>query len=137
MPNVPSPTDRRDLARRKRPFSLEEYHLLGRAGIPDEDDRIELLDGRLINASIASRIGSGGACTRVPVSPGAVQYREPRAAQRPLRTGAQHSAPSPGCPQGRTPIPGDVLLLIEMAASTRRFSSAGEVATSVMISPGS
>ncbi|MEX0747901.1 MAG: Uma2 family endonuclease [Rhodothermales bacterium] len=32
----------------QRPISVDEFHAMGEAGILDEDDRIELIDGRLI-----------------------------------------------------------------------------------------
>ena len=31
-----------------RPFTVQEYHQLGEAGILHEDDRIELLNGELV-----------------------------------------------------------------------------------------
>ena len=32
----------------QRPISVDEFHAMGEAGILDEDDRVELIDGRLI-----------------------------------------------------------------------------------------
>lgn len=36
---------------RQRPINVHEYHAMGRAGILHEDDRVELIDGRIISMS--------------------------------------------------------------------------------------
>lgn len=43
-------------ARRLRPFTVDEYHAMAEAGILGPDDRVELVDGRIVTmAPIGSR----------------------------------------------------------------------------------
>lgn len=134
MPTAPLPADLLDLldlARRERPFTVEEYHILARAGILDEDDRIELLDGRLITMS---PIGSKHlhCVNRLEYLFGRRLYTLPEpparlSIQNPVRLD-DRSEPEPDvvllrpdAPQDRTPIPEDVLLLIEVADTTLAY----------------
>jgi Uma2 family endonuclease len=108
----------------KRRLTVDEFHRLGEAGILDEDDRIELIEGELIqmapigslNAATVDRIadlyrGHPGPIIRV---------------QNPLVLGSR-SEPVPDLMLLRHrqdfyadshPRPNDVLLLIEVADST-------------------
>ena len=53
------------LMRKPRRFTLEEYHRMGEAGILDEDERVELVEGEIVemtpigrvHASVVARIG--------------------------------------------------------------------------------
>ncbi|WP_169577908.1 Uma2 family endonuclease [Salisaeta longa] len=133
MANVatgPRPPSQR-LMQRERPFTVEEYHALAAAGILTEDSRVELLDGRIVamspigskhlhcvnrlNELFARRLyHSGAPLARISV-------------QNPVRL-TPHSEPEPDlvllrpdAPQDRTPIPDDVLLLIEVADTSADF----------------
>jgi len=110
---------------------VNEYHALAAAGILTEDDRVELLDGRII---AMSPIGSKHLhCVNRLVDLFAQRlyaHDEPPArlsVQNPVRLNA-YSEPEPDlvllrsdAPQDRTPIPDDVLLLIEVAATSAEF----------------
>ncbi len=119
------------LALRERLFSVEEYHALAKAGVLGDEDRVELLDGRLL---VMSPIGSRHlhAVNRLTDLLAERLYStSPRAArlsiQNPVRLGAR-SEPEPDvvllrpdAPQDRTPIPEDVLLVVEVADSSAEY----------------
>lgn len=113
---------------RERRISVEEYFAMGEAGILDDDDRVELLDGRLIDMP---PIGP-------PHSHGVDDLQElfARRLYRPEETLARiriqspielddHSAPepdlvlyAPDTPTDRHPRPTDIYLVVEVADST-------------------
>lgn len=125
------PEPSRRLTRRERPFTAEEYHALAEAGILTEDDRVELLDGRII---AMSPIGSKHLhCVNRLVDLFAQRlyaHDAPPArlsVQNPVRL-SPHSEPEPDlvllrpdAPQDRTPVPGDMLLLVEVADTSADF----------------
>ena len=44
---------------KRRLFTVQEYHLMGEAGVFDEDDRVELIEGEIIQmAAIGTRHAS-------------------------------------------------------------------------------
>src|SRR6184192_4545534 len=106
-----------------RRFSVDEYDRMGRAGVFHEDDRMELLDGQIVEMS---PIGPGHAgCVRALTSllTRLVAGRALVSVQNPVRLG-EHSEPQPDVallvPRAdayRTahPQPKDVLLVIEVA----------------------
>jgi Uma2 family endonuclease len=116
------------LATRQRPLTVEEYHRMADAGILGEDDPVELLDGRLI---AMSPTGSAHlVCVNRLTDLFARRLYaddEPTAflsIQNPLRL-SDTSEPEPDlvllrpdAPQDRTPIPDDVLLVVEVADSS-------------------
>ena len=106
-----------------RRFSVDEYDRMGRAGVFHEDDRMELLDGQIVEMS---PIGPGHAgCVRALTSLLArlVAGRALVSVQNPVRLG-EHSEPQPDVallvPRADAyrpahPQPKDVLLVIEVA----------------------
>jgi Uma2 family endonuclease len=108
-------------------FTVDEYHRLGEAGILDEDDRVELLNGDLItlapidgehrtmvdslNLLFASRAGND-------------RYRI--GIQNPISLDL-HSEPQPdlvlytSSVRGRHPVPEEIFLLIEVADSSLAY----------------
>ena len=127
----PLPPDVDLLAPFERPFTVEEYHALGRAGILDEDSRFELIDGRLI---AMSPIGTPHLFTvnrLTDVFARRLYALEPVPArlsvQNPVRL-AGHSEPQPdlallkpGLDETQTPTPEDVLLVVEVADATAGY----------------
>ncbi len=119
------------LASRERPFTVDEYHRLAEAGVLTHDDRVELLDGRIITMS---PIGSAHLhCVNrlIDLFAERLYAVSPRPArlsvQNPIRLNP-HSEPEPDvallrsdAPQDRTPIPEDVLLVVEVADSTLTY----------------
>jgi Uma2 family endonuclease len=124
-------TDLVELAARQRPLTVDEYHRMGEAGILGEDDAVELLEGRLISMT--------------PIGPRHLHcvnrlnkllarrlYAEEDPSpwislQNPIRL-SDTSEPEPDvvvlaadAPQDRTPIPADVLLLVEVAETSVEY----------------
>jgi len=107
-------------------ITLEDYHRLGQAGILGEDDRIELLDGQLVDMSpIGPRHALAvDALTRLLVM--AVAGRATVRVQNPIELDAT-TEPQPdialvrqpwrGYPEAH-PQPADVFLLVEVADSS-------------------
>ncbi|HEY3108565.1 MAG TPA: Uma2 family endonuclease [Chloroflexota bacterium] len=118
------------IAPTSRSFTFDEYMAMGRAGILDEDERVELILGRIVEMS---PIGdpdsecvrhSNQLFVRLVGDAGMVSP------QLPIRIG-DHSAPQPdiailrpGSYRDRTPAPEDILLLIEIADSSIAYDRA-------------
>ncbi|HET7486588.1 MAG TPA: Uma2 family endonuclease [Acidimicrobiales bacterium] len=112
-------------------FTVDEYHRMAEAGIFGEDDRIELLEGEIVDMTpIGSR---HAACvnglTRLFVE--AAGDRAIVSVQNPLRLG-DRSEPQPDLLllrpraddyRGALPEGGDVLVLIEVGDSTAAFDA--------------
>ena len=114
---------------RRRLFTVEDYYGMARAGILDEDDRVELIEGEILEmAAIGSRhaacvnrlnqLLSGTAGDGVIVS-----------VQNPVRL-SDLSEPQPDLAvlrpredfyEGAHPGPDDVLLIVEVALTTLEF----------------
>lgn len=112
---------------RRRRFTLDQYHRMGEAGILTKDDRVELIEGEIIemspigapHASIVDRI------TRLLVT--RLGDRAIVRVQGPILLPAQVSEPQPDVAVLRPradfyravhPQPADVLLVIEVADTT-------------------
>ena len=118
-------TETREVTRRR--FTVHEYHRMGEAGILHEDDRIELIDGELVEmTAIGTRhfncvnrlnhllVGKAGDDAIVSI-------------QNPVRLN-EYSEPQPDAALIRTrdysgslPTPEDVLLLIEVSDTTLAY----------------
>jgi len=110
-------------------FSVEDYERMGRAGILREDDRVELIDGEIVDMP---PIGSGHAgCVKWLANALArsVGGSAIVAVQDPLCLG-EHSQPQPDVLLLRWrddhyrrahPMAGDVLLLVEVAESSAAY----------------
>ena len=107
----------------RRLFSVEEYYLMAKAGILTEDDRVELIEGEIVEMSpIGSR---HAACVKRLIRFLSQQVGQHAliGAQDPVRLG-EHSEPQPDIALLRPradfystahPGPADVLLLIEVS----------------------
>jgi len=110
-------------------WTVEDYHKLGDAGILDEDSRVELIEGELIemapihsthmgtvnrlNKMLVLAVGDHGVVSvQNPVT--MPPYSEPQPDLTILRPGA-------GMPASGVPRSEDVLLLIEVADTTVRY----------------
>ena len=107
-------------------FTVDEYHRMGQAGVFHEDDRVELIDGQVVEMTPIGpeHAGCVAALTRLlsylvgdqavvwvqnPVS--LSEWAEPQPDVAVL-------APRPDGYRTAHPSPGDILLLIEVAASS-------------------
>jgi Uma2 family endonuclease len=113
----------------RRLLTVDDYHRIGEAGILSQDDRVELIEGELVEmAPIGSdHVASVGALTHLLVH--ALGEHGIVFPQSPVRLDA-HNEPQPDFvvvkprPQGyraALPTPEDVLVLIEVAASSLAY----------------
>lgn len=128
---APLEADFYTLATRQRPLTVEEYHQMAEAGILTEDDRVELLDGRLIAMSPIGpeHLHCVNRLTEL-LSRRLYATDDPPArlsVQNPIRL-SDTSEPEPDvvllrrdAPQDRTPMPADVLLLVEVAVTSEDY----------------
>jgi Uma2 family endonuclease len=113
----------------KRRFTVDEYHRMGKAGIFDPDDRVELIDGEIFQMS---PIGHRHSVCVIRANALFVQAFATRAVlspQNPIRL-SNWSEPQPDivvfkpradCYARKRPTPADVLFLLEVSDSTLRL----------------
>ena len=110
----------------KHRFTLEQYRKMGTAGILKEEDRVELIEGEIIQMSpIGARHAAVVNQLNMEFAP-ALKGRAIIAIQNPIGAGP-HSEPQPDVavlkPRAQAyethPEPDDVLLLIEVADTSR------------------
>jgi Uma2 family endonuclease len=113
----------------RRRFTVAEYERMGAAGILGEDDRVELIDGEIVEMSPIGRehAASVDQCAdvlRECVGPAAIIR-----VQGPIQLG-EHAEPQPDIAllrrrpdfyRLRLPHPEDILLLVEVADSSLNF----------------
>src|SRR3712207_4278462 len=117
-------------ALRRRRFTVEEYHKMGEAGILGEDDRVELIDGEVLEMTPIGwrhvwcvRQLIGLLASFAETSSG-VSYEVD--AQNPITLG-EHGEPRPDLillldpPVGHLPGPGEVALVVEVADTSLGF----------------
>lgn len=131
MESVALEADLYALSTRQRPLTVEEYHRMAEAGILTEDDRVELLDGRLIAMSPIgpAHLHCVNRLTEL-LSRRLYTTDDPLArlsVQNPIRL-SDTSEPEPDvvllrpdAPQDRTPTPADVLLVVEVAVTSADY----------------
>ncbi|XZN91695.1 MAG: Uma2 family endonuclease [Microcoleus sp.] len=113
----------------RRLFTVQEYHLMGEAGILGEDDRVELIEGEIVQmAAIGTRHAS---CVKrlIAVFSDLDRRRAIIGAQDPIQL-TERTEPQPDIVllQPRAdyyatahPVPSEVLLLVEVSDSTVGF----------------
>jgi Uma2 family endonuclease len=113
----------------RRPLTVAEYHLMGEAGILTEDDRVELIEGQLIAMSPIGSEHSGTVNALNHALVQAVGDLGVVAVQNPVQLD-DLSEPQPDFAilkpradfyRQATPRPDDVLLIIEVAASSLAY----------------
>ena len=125
--------DDTDLAPARHKLNVDDYHRMAEAGILGEDDRVELIDGELIDMAPIGQSHAGvvNALTHALVM--AVAGRAIVSVQNPLRLNRLNE-PQPDFvilrPRedfyqlGARPGPDDVLVMIEVADSSLRYDRA-------------
>lgn len=113
----------------RRSFTIEEYHRMGEAGILREDDRVELIDGEIVEMT---PIGSRHAACVDRLTQRLIGQLRGRAivrVQSPIRLDA-HSEPQPDLALLRPqpdfyahehPGPADILLIVEVAETSGAY----------------
>jgi len=113
---------------RERRLSVDDYIAMGRAGILDEDDRVELLNGRLIDMTPIGPPHSHSVNVLERLFARRLYVDDPAPAhisvQNPVQLEEQ-SAPEPdvvlydpAMPTARHPHPDDIFLVVEVAESS-------------------
>jgi Uma2 family endonuclease len=113
---------------RERRLSVEDYFAMGKAGILGDDDRVELLDGRLIDMPPIGPPHSHSVDNFEELLARRLYKPEQTVAririQSPIRLG-EYSAPEPDVvlydsdmPKNRHPRPDDIYLVVEVADAT-------------------
>ena len=114
------------IAAPQRLFTVEEYHRLAEVGVLHEDDRVELLNGIIINMMPIGPFHGSSVKRLTHVFESANNGRWITSAQDPIQIG-EHSAPQPDLALlhlredyylENHPGPQDVYLLIEVSDST-------------------
>ncbi len=110
-------------------FTVDEYYKMAEAGIFHEDDRIELLEGEIVNMAA---IGSRHAASVARFTHAFVERLDGRVVvwvQNPVRLG-ERSEPQPDLAlltpradfyANAHPTPGDVLLLVEVSQTSEEY----------------
>ncbi len=107
-------------------FTVEEYHRMVEIGLLSEDDRVELIDGEIVEMAA---IGWRHANCVNDLNMLLVRFAQDRyvvSVQNPI-TISEHGEPQPDLvllrnqPVGRLPGPEDVLLLIEVSDTTLSY----------------
>lgn len=110
-------------------LTVDDYHKMGEAGILGEDDRVELIDGELIDMAPIGSNHAGIVMRLITLLGAAVAGRAIISPQNPVRLG-EHSEPQPDIAilryrndfyRASHPQPEDVLLLIEVADTTIHY----------------
>jgi Uma2 family endonuclease len=110
----------------RRWFTVDEYLRMAEAGILHEDDRVELIDGEIIQMSPIDDPHVEGVTRFTDVFAGAIAAHRMRLyTQNPVRID-QHNDPQPDVVVARpgtrgAPRPADVLLVIEVADTSLRY----------------
>jgi Uma2 family endonuclease len=111
---------------RKR-FTVEEYHRLAEVGVLHEDDRIELIDGELIEMAAIGIAHADTLATLTDLAAMLVSRMARISVQNPITLG-QRSEPQPDLALVRRrrystshPTPADIFLLIEVADSSLAY----------------
>jgi Uma2 family endonuclease len=113
-------------------FTVAQYHRMGETGIFHEDDRVELIRGRVVRMSPISRRHAGCVNYLANTLMHLLGARAVVSVQNPVITGAEGEPqpdvtalePRPTFYRDRHPAPGDVLLLIEVADTSLDYDRA-------------
>jgi Uma2 family endonuclease len=117
-----------DLPRRHR-LTVDEYSRMAEGGIFDPEARVELIDGEIIDMAPPNPPHAGTVCYLTEALTRAVAGSANVRVQNPVRLG-HYSEPQPDLAllrrredfyRERHPQPADVLLIVEVAASSLRF----------------
>jgi Uma2 family endonuclease len=116
---------------RERRISVEEYFAMGESGILGEDDRVELLDGRLIDMPPIGPSHSHGVDDFLELFTRRLYADDPPSARVRVQSPIQlddYSAPEPNIvlydpemPKDRHPRPEDICLVVEVADTSVEY----------------
>lgn len=110
----------------RRRFSVKDYYRMAKAGILTEDDRVELIDGEIIEMAPIGRRHAGGVDRLNQLFADTLGHAVQIRVQNPIRLG-EYSEPEPDLALLRPradfyasghPTPADVLLVVELAETS-------------------
>jgi Uma2 family endonuclease len=113
----------------RRRFSIDEYYQMAEVGILSPDDRVELIDGEIIEMAPIGRRHAAGVDRLIPLFLGVFGALVHLRVQNPVRLG-DYSEPEPDVALLRPradyyasghPGPADVLLVVEVAETSLMF----------------
>ncbi|WP_341733111.1 Uma2 family endonuclease [Microcoleus sp. EPA2] len=113
----------------RRLFTVQEYHLMGEAGILGEDDRVELIEGEIVQMAAIGTRHASSVKRLIAVFSDLERRRAIIGAQDPIQL-TERTEPQPDVVllQPRAdyyatahPVPSEVLLLVEVSDSTVGF----------------
>jgi len=113
----------------RRLFTVQEYHLMGEAGILGEDDRVELIEGEIVQMAAIGTRHASSVKRLIAVFSDLDRRRAIIGAQDPIQL-TERTEPQPDVVllQPRAdyyatahPVPSEVLLLVEVSDSTVGF----------------
>lgn len=113
----------------KHAFTVEEYHRMAEAGIFTEDDRVELIEGEVLEMAAIGRRHAGCVNRLTRLFTQGAGSRAVVSVQNPIQLG-ELSEPEPDLTLARTredfyseghPAPGDILLLVEVTDTSHRY----------------
>jgi Uma2 family endonuclease len=113
----------------RRLFTVQEYHLMGEAGILSEDDRVELIEGEIVQMAAIGTRHASSVKRLIAVFSDLDRKRAIIGAQDPIQL-TERTEPQPDVVllQPRAdyyatahPVPSEVLLLVEVSDSTIDF----------------
>jgi Uma2 family endonuclease len=113
----------------RRLFTVQEYHLMGKAGILCEDDRVELIEGEIVQMAAIGTRHASSVKPLIAVFSDLERRRAIIGAQHPIQLN-ERTEPQPDIVllQPRAdyyatahPVPSEVLLLVEVSDSTVDF----------------
>ncbi|MDB9510406.1 Uma2 family endonuclease [Kamptonema animale CS-326] len=113
----------------RRLFTVQEYHLMGEAGILGEDDRVELIEGEIIqmaaigtrHASCVNRLARRFSLIPEDLTTFAIQNPIQLAERTELQPDVVLLQPRADYYATAHPMPSEVLLLVEVSDSTIDF----------------
>ena len=117
-----------DLIRRHR-YTVDEYRRMGETGILGEDDRVELIEGEVIETAPIGSVHAGTVDYLVGALLRGVGDRAIVRSQNPVALGSRSEPqpdltllqPRPDFYRSRHPTPADVFLVVEVADTTQRY----------------
>jgi Uma2 family endonuclease len=113
----------------RRLFTVQEYHLMGEVGILGEDDRVELIEGEIVQMAAIGTRHASSVKRLIAVFSDLDRRRAIIGAQDPIQL-TERTEPQPDIVllQPRAdyyatahPVPSEVLLLVEVSDSTVNF----------------
>lgn len=113
----------------KHAFTVEEYHRMAEAGVFTEDDRVELIEGEVLEMAAIGRRHAGCVNRLTRLFTKGVGDRAVVSVQNPIQVG-ELSEPEPDLTLARPrddfysaghPAPEDILLLVEVTDTSHRY----------------